>query len=320
MADELHVVTGGAGFIGSNLVRALLEEGFRVRVLDDFSTGRKENLADVEDDVEVVNGDVRDADLVSEVVDGASVVYHQAAIPSVARSVAQPVPSHEANINGTLNVLLAARDAGASRVVFASSSSVYGDVKALPVHEELPPRPLSPYAVSKLTGEAYCRAFATSYGLPTVALRYFNVFGPSQNPLSEYAAVVPRFATSVLRGTQATIFGDGEQTRDFTFVEDVVRANRRAAEAPEAAFGEAFNVGQGGRTTVNQLLALLQKASGQDPVEPVRAPPRVGETRDSQAEVSKARSVLGHEARVSLEEGLGRTLEWFRAQGFGEDR
>ncbi len=232
--SELCLVTGGAGFIGSNLVRELLSRGFGVRVLDNLSTGRRENLSDVDGDVEVIEGDVRHLATVGRATEGVARVFHEAAIPSVARSVAAPLASHEANATGTLNVLIAARDAGAERVVYASSSSVYGDADRLPVTEDVPPRPISPYAVSKLAGEHYLAAFHASYGLPTVALRYFNVFGPRQDPASEYAAVVPRFATAALRGEPVTIYGDGEQSRDFTFVADVVEANILASEAPEA--------------------------------------------------------------------------------------
>ncbi len=306
------MVTGGAGFIGSNLVHALLDEGFAVRVLDDFSTGRKENLAGVAGDVEVVEGGVADPAAVARAMDGVAVVYHQAAIPSVSRSVSDPVATHEANATGTLNVLIAARDAGVSRVVYASSSSVYGDTQALPVREDLPAAPLSPYGVAKLAGERYCTAFHASYGLPTVALRYFNVFGPRQDPSSEYAAVVPRFATAVLAGVPPTVFGDGEQSRDFTYVGDVVQANRKAETAPDGAFGAVFNVGQGGRTTINRLLEMLQDLAGVERGDPVKAPARKGETRHSQADITRARQVLGFDPAVSLEEGLRRTLDWFR--------
>ncbi len=308
---ELHLVTGGAGFIGSNLARALLEDGLRVRVLDDFSTGRKENLEDIESDLELVQGDVRDPETVGEAVAGVAVVYHQAAIPSVVRSIQDPVTSHLVNAGGTLNLLLAAREAGVRRFVYASSSSAYGATEVLPITEDTPPNPLSPYAVAKLAGEHYGRAFFAAYGLPTVALRYFNVFGPRQDPSSEYSALIPRFAASILSGEAPTIFGDGEQSRDFTFIADVVQANRRAAEA-EGAPGQWFNVGQGGRTTVNELLAMFHAIEPGEHPAAVHGPARVGEARHSQADISKARSVLGYEPKVSLEDGLRQTLDWFR--------
>jgi UDP-glucose 4-epimerase len=309
--SELHLVTGGAGFIGSNLARALLEEGVGVRVLDDFSTGRKENLEGVESDLEIVQGDVRDPDAVRDAVAGVSVVYHQAAIPSVVRSIHDPTTSHLVNAGGTLNLLIAARESGVRRFVYASSSSAYGQTEVLPITEDTPPNPMSPYAVAKLAGEHYGRAFFAAYGLPTVALRYFNVFGPRQDPSSEYSALIPRFAASILSGQAPTIFGDGEQSRDFTFIADVVQANRRAADA-EGAPGQWFNVGQGGRTTVNELLAMFHRIEPGEHPEAIHGPARIGEARHSQADISKARAVLGYEPKVTLEDGLGQTLDWFR--------
>ena len=311
MTDELHLVTGGAGFIGSNLARALLDEGIRVRLLDDFSTGRKENLEGIEGDLDLVEGDVRDEETARDAVAGVSVVYHQAAIPSVVRSIHDPLTSHLVNAGGTLNLLIAAREAGVRRFVYASSSSAYGQTEQLPISEDTPPNPLSPYAVAKLAGEHYCRSFFAAYGFPTVALRYFNVFGPRQDPASEYSALIPRFAAAILSGTAPTIFGDGEQSRDFTFVADVVRANQLAAEA-EGAPGRWFNVGQGGRTSVNELLAMFHRIEPGDHPPAERGPARVGEARHSQADISRAREVLGYEPQVSLEEGLRRTLDWFR--------
>jgi len=310
--SELCLVTGGAGFIGSNLVRELLSRGFGVRVLDNLSTGRRENLSDVDGDVEVIEGDVRHLATVGRATEGVARVFHEAAIPSVARSVAAPLASHEANATGTLNVLIAARDAGAERVVYASSSSVYGDADRLPVTEDVPPRPISPYAVSKLAGEHYLAAFHASYGLPTVALRYFNVFGPRQDPASEYAAVVPRFATAALRGEPVTIYGDGEQSRDFTFVADVVEANILASEAPEAAWGRAFNVAYNQRHSVNELLAEIRSLIPDvEQPEPVHAPPRPGEIRDSQADVTAATEILGYHPAHTFSDGLRATMEWF---------
>jgi UDP-N-acetylglucosamine/UDP-N-acetyl-alpha-D-glucosaminouronate 4-epimerase len=309
---EPALVTGGAGFIGSNLVRELLAGGAAVRVFDDFSTGRRENLADVADDVEVVEGDLRDPEAVARAMAGVSRVFHQGAVPSVFRSVKDPVTSHHANATGTLNVLIAARDAGVNRVVYASSSSVYGNVEELPARESLPTRPISPYGVSKLAGERYVGAFAATYGMAAVSLRYFNVFGPRQDPASEYAAVVPRFVTAALRGEPVVIFGDGEQSRDFTFVGDVVAANLLAADAVAPAWGGAFNVAYGDRHTVNQLFQMVQRLAEVDPVPPVREPPRPGDVRDSQADITQARDVLGYEPRWSFEEGIRLTVEWFR--------
>ena len=255
---RLAVVTGGAGFIGSNLVHALRDRGDRVRAFDDLSTGRPVNLDDLRDDIELVHGDVRDADAVAAAVLGADVVFHQAAIPSVARSVADPVASHDVNVTGTLNVLVAARDAGDVRVVYASSAAVYGNADELPLHEGMPTRPASPYGASKLAGERYLEAFTRTYGLPTVALRYLNVFGPRQDPRSEYAAAIPRFISCTLTGEAPVVFGDGEQARDFVFVDDVVRANLLAADAGEPAWGAAFNIGRGERRTVNELLETIR--------------------------------------------------------------
>ncbi len=318
-SGDLCLVTGGAGFIGSNIVHALLERGHRARVFDDFSTGRWVNLSDVADDVEVVEGDLRDASRVAGAMAGAAVVFHEGAIPSVFRSVKDPVSSHEVNTTGTLNVLIAARDAGVERVVYASSSSVYGNAEVLPVHEGLPARPISPYGVSKLTGECYLEAFFATYGLPTISLRYFNVFGPRQDPASEYAAVVPRFVAATLEGRPATIFGDGEQSRDFTFVGDVVGANLAAAEAPEDAWGRAFNVAYGDRHTVNELLATIRGLVGAPSPEPVYEPARPGDVKDSQADASAAREVLGWKPEGSFEQGIQRTVEWFTAlRGAGE--
>ena len=312
--SDRALVTGGAGFIGSNITRALLARGQRVRVFDDFSTGRAENLADIADDIEVIEADLRDADRVAAAMQDVAVVFHQGAIPSVFRSVGRPLPSHDVNATGTLNVLIGARAAGVERVVYASSSSVYGNAERQPVEESMPARPISPYGVSKLAGEHYLHAFHETYGFPTVALRYFNVFGPLQNPQGEYAAVVPRFVTSALAGEAATIFGDGQQSRDFTFVGDVVRGNLLAADAPETALGGVFNLAPGGTFTVNDLLASAQEAvraaTGREPVEPDHVEPRPGEIRASQADITRAREVLGFEPRFTLDEGLGHTVAW----------
>jgi UDP-glucose 4-epimerase len=307
---QTSVVTGGAGFIGSNLVHALLARGDRVRVFDDLSTGRPVNLDDVSRDVELTDGDVRDADAVARAIAGASVVFHQAAIPSVARSVSDPVASNDVNVTGTLNVLVAARDNSVERVVYASSAAVYGNADTLPLLEGMPTRPASPYGVSKLAGERYLEAFTRTYGLATVALRYLNVFGPRQNPRSDYAAAIPRFISCMLAGEAPTIFGDGEQARDFVFVDDVVQANLLAADARESAWGRVFNVGRGERRTVNELLAAIRTLVPGEHPDPVHAPPRAGEVRDSWSDISAARETLGYEPAVGFEEGLRRTIEW----------
>ena len=307
----MQLVTGGAGFIGSNLVHDLVRDGHAVRVLDNLATGRWENL-DGAGDVELVHGDVRDPDAVAKAMAGVEVAYHLAALPSVQRSVGDPRASHAVNVDGTLNVLLAARDAGVRRVVYASSSSVYGDTPELPKHEGMPCTPRSPYAASKLAGEAYCRAFAAVYPLETVALRFFNVFGPRQDPASPYAAVIPRFVTRALAGQPPEVRGDGRQTRDFTYVANAVRALRLAAVAGRAASGQAVNVGCGERTSLLDLLALIGELLGRR-VEAVFAPPRPGDVRDSQASVDLARELLGYEPAVRLREGLAATVEWFGA-------
>jgi nucleoside-diphosphate-sugar epimerase len=304
------LVTGGAGFIGSNLVGALAGDGHPVRVLDDLSTGRKENLDGVAGNVEVVLGDVRDRALVRGALDGVEVVFHLAALPSVARSVADPRASHEVNVDGTLNVLLAAGDAGVRRLVYASSSSVYGDTPVLPKHEEMPVSPRSPYAAAKLAGEAYCRAFSHVYPLETVCLRFFNVFGPRQDPASQYAAVVPRFVTRMLAGRPAEVTGDGRQTRDFTFVANAVQACRLAASAGPEAVGQAMNVGCADRISVLDLVGLINDLLGQR-LDPVFTPARPGDVRDSQASTDKAERLIGYRPQVPVREGLAATVRWF---------
>ncbi len=307
-----YVVTGGAGFIGSHLVESLVREGHEVVVLDDFSSGTRENIAPWLARITLVKGNVADATACARAIAGADYVLHQAAVPSVPRSVADPVGSHTANATGTLNVLIAARDAKVKRVVYAASSSAYGDTPELPKHEGMLPRPRSPYAAAKLAGEEYCRAFHASYGLATVALRYFNVFGPRQNPTSQYAAVVPKFIVAALAGTSPVIFGDGEQTRDFTYVENVVRANLAACAAPPAAFGEAFNVGCGERLSVNALWDRVRALTGATAT-PRHELERAGDVRDSLASVESARAVLGWSPTTGLDEGLARTLAALRA-------
>lgn len=305
-----HLVTGGAGFIGSNLVATLVKAGNRVRVLDDFSTGRPDNLRGLETSIEVIKGDIRDLDTARRAVKGMKYVFHQAALPSVPRSVADPLTSNQVNIGGTLNMLLAARDEGVDRFMFASSSSVYGDTPVLPKTEEMLPTPLSPYAVQKLTGEHYCRIFFGLYGLRTFALRYFNVFGPRQDPASQYAAVIPLFLGAIRSGKSPTIYGDGNQTRDFTFVDDVVSANICCCSAPEKTAGGIFNVACGRKITVNDLANGLIRAMGSN-VTPVHVPERAGDIKDSQADSTRARKLLGWKPGVEFDEGLRRTVEWF---------
>lgn len=313
------LVTGGGGFIGSNLVEALLRRGDDVVVIDNFATGRRENLAHAAGwaeagggRFELVEGDIRDMATVVRVVAGKDAVLHQAAIPSVARSVQDPLTSHQVNVDGTLNLLLAARDAKVRRFVFASSSSLYGESPSLPKVESMPPDPISPYGLDKLAGETYCRLFHRLYGLPTVALRYFNVFGPRQNPKSEYAAVIPRFITAALQGGQPTIYGTGEQTRDFTFIANVVQANLRAAEAPDAACGAAYNVACHERTSLLELCGRIGTAVGRT-LTPIHEPGRAGDIQHSLAGIDRAKSALGYAPEVDLDEGLRRTIAWYAA-------
>lgn len=306
-----YLVTGGAGFIGSHLVEHLVTAGHDVVVLDDFSTGKRERLAPWESMIRLIEGTLVNPDTCARAVEGVDYVLHQAAIPSVPRSVVAPLPTHEANATGTLNLLNAARTAGVRRVVYASSSSIYGDTTELPKHEGIAPHPLSPYSVAKLAGEHYMRAFHATYGLETIALRYFNIFGPRQDPASQYAAVVPRFIASALRDESPTIYGDGEQTRDFTFVENVLHANRLACDAPPSACGAAYNLGCGTRVTVNDLWRQIRRATGKG-ADPTYAPARLGDVRDSLASLDAIKKGLGYEPQVSLVEGLRRTVDWFR--------
>ncbi|MEI6970075.1 MAG: SDR family oxidoreductase [bacterium] len=305
-----YLVTGGAGFIGSNLVAALVKSGHKVRILDNFATGRPENLRGLRSSVEVIKGDIRDLATGRRAVKGIKYVFHQAALASVPRSVADPLTSNQVNVDGTLNMLVAARDEGVERFMFASSSSVYGDTLVLPKREDMIPSPLSPYAAQKLAGEHYCRMFFTLYGLQTYALRYFNVFGPRQDPASQYAAVIPLFLGAIRDGKGPRIYGDGKQTRDFTFVDDVVAANLCCCKAPAKHAGGVFNVACGRRITVNALANGLIKAMGSN-VKPVHVPERQGDIRDSQADSTRARKLLGWKPSVDFDEGLRRTVEWF---------
>jgi UDP-glucose 4-epimerase len=300
------LVTGGGGFIGSNLVRALLDGGHDVRVLDNFSTGNRANLAGL--DIEVVEGELRSYERVHNAVRGVEVVFHLGALGSVPRSVQDPLTSSAVNVEGTLNVLLAARDEGIRRVVYSSSSSVYGPRRELPVTEDMPPDPISPYGVAKLAAERYCVSFSRVYeSFETVVVRYFNVFGPRQSPFSQYAAVIPLFVTAIEAGEPILVYGDGEQRRDFTYVSNVVDGTIRAAEAA-GANGRIFNVAASAPATVNDVAAAIGAVLGK-PVEKTFAPPRVGDIRDSWADVSAAREVLGWEPTVDLEDGLRRTVE-----------
>jgi UDP-glucose 4-epimerase len=307
-----YLVTGAAGFIGSRLSLRLVAEGHDVVGLDDLSEGRLDNLADVPE-IRFERADLRDAGAVQAAARGCDTIFHQGALKSVPRSIEEPARFTEVNVLGTLNVLLAARDTSAS-VVSASSSSIYGDQDRFPLTEDMEPRPLSPYAASKLAGEAYCRAWWASFGVPTVSLRYFNVYGPGQDPASEYAAVVTRFTDACLTGGRPVIYGDGEQGRDFTFIDDVVEANLLAARAPQEARGRAFNIGGGAEpTSVNGLLGLIADSCGVE-VEPVREPERPGDIRRSEADVGLARTLLGFEPKVGIADGLRRTVDWFRGR------
>jgi UDP-glucose 4-epimerase len=305
------LVTGGAGFIGSNLVRALLERGDEVRVLDNFATGLRENLQELEDDVEIVEGELRSYERVHNATRGVEVVFHQGALPSVPRSIQDPLTTNAVNVEGTLNVLLAARDEGIQRVVFASSSSVYGNTAVLPQREDAAPNPIAPYGVAKLAAERYCATFSRVYAMETVALRYFNVFGPRQNPLSEYAAVVVKFIRLIAAGEPVPIEGDGETSRDFTYVANVIEANLLAADA-EGVNGRVLNVATGGSHTVNELADTIGELL-ERPLEKQYGPPRPGDIRASRADISEARRLLGYEPEVGFEEGLRRTADFLLA-------
>jgi UDP-glucose 4-epimerase len=305
------IVTGGAGFIGSALVRALLAQGHRVHVIDNLSTGRLDNLEDIADQITVYEYDICDYDRIAPVIAGADRVFHVAALPSVPKSILNPVPSHEINIDGTFNVLLAANEGKVGRVVYAASSSAYGDTDVLPKVESMAPRPKSPYAVQKLLGEYYAGVFAECFGLETVSLRFFNVFGPRQDPTSVYSGVLSIFLTCLIERRSPTINGDGEQSRDFTYVEDVVALLLKASEA-SGVTGKVFNAGNGNRYTLNETWRLLQKIEGIDL--PARyGPPRPGDVRDSQADITAAVRELGHAPRFTFEQGLRLTLDWYRA-------
>jgi nucleoside-diphosphate-sugar epimerase len=305
------LVTGGAGFIGSSIVRALLARGDRVRVIDNFFSGKRENLAEVAGDIELIEGDIRDEAALARACDGIELIFHEAAIPSVPRSLADPISSNDANITATLKLLWQAKHSGVRRVVYAASSSAYGDTPTLPKIETMRPAPLSPYAVSKLAGEQYCAVFAGAYGLETVALRYFNVFGARQDPKSEYAAVIPRFVSAGLKSEGVTIFGDGTQSRDFCYIDNTVEANLGAGAAPATEVsGKVFNVACGAATTLNEVVRLISENLGR-PIPITYAPGRVGDVKHSLADISAARTHLGYRASISFPDGLKRTIAWY---------
>ena len=307
------LITGGAGFIGGHIAERLVRDGKSIRILDDLSSGQESNLAPCGGRAEVIRGDIRDAAVVAQAVAGVRVVFHLAAIPSVPKSVADPVTTHDVNVSGTLNLLVAARDAKVQRVVFSSSSAVYGETPELPKREDMTPTPISPYGMHKLMGEQYCRLFHQLYRIETVCLRYFNVFGPRQDPASAYAAAIPKFITAILAGRAPVVFGDGGQTRDFTYVENVVEANLAAARTGAGAVGGVFNIACGQRISVNDLIQAIARVVGRD-VTPKYDPPRVGDVLHSEADISRAARFLGFRPPMDLASGLSRTIEWFRKQ------
>src|SRR5258706_5435266 len=311
------LVTGGAGFIGSHIAAGLIDRGARVRIIDDLSTGHRENIAEIGGDVDFIQASLTDPKAVSRALQNVEWVFHEAAIPSVPRSVARPSETHEASVNAAFSLLLAAKDRQVRRLVYAASSSAYGDQPELPKREDMRPDPLSPYAVAKLVGEYYCQVFSRVYGLETVSLRYFNVFGPRQDPGSQYSGVISRFIDALLNGEQPTIYGDGEQSRDFTYISNVVDANLKAAES-ESAVGQVINIANGQRVTINQVFEMVKKLTGRTNLQAKYAPTRTGDVRDSLADLSLARSLFGYEPRVQLEEGLRSTIDWWTSSRFSK--
>jgi nucleoside-diphosphate-sugar epimerase len=309
------LVTGGAGFIGSHIAAALAERGARVRVIDDLSTGHLENLEEIGGDVDFVHASLADETATRRALEDVELVFHEAAIPSVPRSVDNPRETHMACVDGTFTLLVAARDKGVKRVVYAASSSAYGDQPTLPKREEMRPEPLSPYAVAKLVGEYYCQVFNRVYNLETVSLRYFNVFGPRQDPSSQYSGVISRFTSALLGQQQPVIFGDGEQSRDFTYIGNVIEANMRAAET-RSGIGHVINIANGERTTLNELLEVLKNITGRKEAQAEYREARVGDVRHSLADITQARELLGYEPRVGLEEGLRLTIQWWQQSRF----
>jgi nucleoside-diphosphate-sugar epimerase len=311
---SLYLITGIGGFIGSSLARALLGRGERVRGVDNFATGKRDNLTDILGQIDFREASILDLDAMKSISSGVDYVLHQAAIPSVPKSVLDPIGSNQVNVDGTVNVLVAARDAKVRRVVYAASSSAYGDTPTLPKHEEMTPNPISPYAVAKLASEHYMTSFYRCYGLETVALRYFNIFGPRQDPSSPYSGVLAKFITQMLGGDQPTIFGDGEQSRDFTFIDNAVQANLLACEAPAGqAAGRVFNIATGRRVTLNEMFSALQKLTGYSGT-PEYGPERGGDIKHSLADISKAEKQLGYKPKVNFEQGLRLTVDWYRQQ------
>lgn len=310
---ETYIVTGGAGFIGSHIADHLLKQGHRVRIVDNFATGKRENLAGLSGDLEVFEVSITDKAALDAVFAGADYVFHQAALPSVPRSVADPLTTNEFNVTGTLNVLLAARDAGVKRVAYAASSSAYGDVEGEFKTEDMPPNPQSPYAVAKLAGEYYCKSFTKVYGLETVALRYFNVFGPRQDETSQYSAVIPKFVAAMSKGQSPTVHGDGTQSRDFTYIDNVVHGNLLAIKAPDAA-GEMMNMATGGRVSLLELVDKINGLLGTS-IQPVFSEARKGDIKHSRAGTDKARDLLDFAPVVDFDTGLARTVEWFLKRG-----
>jgi len=307
-----YLVTGGAGFIGSHLVERLVQQGKDVRVLDNFATGKRENIAPFQGKIELVEGDIADPETCARACKGIRVVLHQAALPSVPTSIDDPVSSHRTNIEGTFNLLIASRDAGVKRFVYAASSSAYGETPMLPKLESMTTQPLSPYAVQKLASEYYCTVFAKCFGLQTLSMRYFNVFGPRQDPASQYAAAIPAFVTAILRGEPPTVYGDGEQTRDFTYIENIIHANMLAADAPET-HGEVINVACGEHVTVNAIIKEINKLLGKD-VKPNYVAPRAGDIKHSWADITLAEKVIGFRPVVTFADGLRRAIGWYKRE------
>ncbi len=307
-----YLITGGAGFIGSNIAKRLVRDGESVRVIDNFSTGKRNNIDEIKDKIDLIEGDIRDTGTVLKAVKDVDFIIHQAALPSVPRSIKDPITANDVNVTGTLNLLNAAKNLKIKRFVYASSSSVYGDTPILPKREDMPPNPQSPYAVTKLTGEYYCSVFYKVYGLPTVSLRYFNVFGPFQDPESQYAAVIPKFINAVLHHNSPVVYGDGEQSRDFTFIDNVVDANILSCRNDKSS-GKVFNIACGNRYTLNRLLTEVSYLTG-NKANPQFIEPRSGDIRHSQADISSARELIGYRPKIDFREGLKRTVEWFKGQ------
>lgn len=309
------LVTGGAGFIGSNLADELIKQGAKVRIIDNLTTGFRENLEEISGDFDFFEADINDDAALEKAVDGVEVIFHQAALPSVPRSVDNPAETHQACVNGTFNLLNLAREKGVRRVIYAASSSAYGDQEILPKVESMAPDPLSPYAAAKLTGEYYCRVFSNVYGLECIALRYFNVFGPRQNPSSQYSGVISRFIDALMKDEKPVIYGDGEQTRDFTYIANVIDANIKAASS-STGIGQVINTANGEKISLNQLLETLKKITGRENVNAEFLPERKGDVKHSQADNRKAVEMIGYEKMVGLDEGLRRTIDWWKTSRF----